>query len=155
MINRAQMPEPFVSTVPYVGERIFAAAVYCSDGRIGDQVDDFLHRGLGLPRYDRLACPGGPVVLSGRPAAYWDSRGLDEQLRFLGQVHDVRTVVLIAHEGCAYYLRRLSIAAENAETEMRDDLHRATTAVNRLIPRATVLRYLVHRSGPEISFHAL
>jgi hypothetical protein len=141
--------------VPYIGDRIFAAAVYCSDGRIGDQVDDFLHHGLGFPRYDRLACPGGPVVLSGRPAAYWDSRGIEEQLRFLGQVHDVRKVVLIAHEGCAYYLRRLSIAADSAEREMRDDLHRATMTVSRLIPNAMVLRYLVHREGQEISFHEL
>ena len=148
------MPLPFVSSVPYVGERVFAAAVYCSDGRIGDQVDDFLHHGLGLPRYDRLACPGGPVGLSGRPAAYWDSRGVEEQLRFLGQVHDVRTVVLIAHEGCAYYLRRLSIAAETAEAEQREDLRRATMAVSRLAPHAKVLRYFAQCSSDKISFHA-
>ncbi|HVH57253.1 MAG TPA: carbonic anhydrase [Vicinamibacterales bacterium] len=149
------MPKPFVSSVPYIGERIFAAAVYCSDGRIGDQVDDFLHHGLGLPRYDRLACPGGPVVLSGRSAAYWDSRGVEEQLRFLAQVHDVRTVVLIAHEGCAYYLHRLAIAPHNAQAEQRDDLQRAVMAVNRVVPRANVLRFFARRSGHEVSFEAI
>jgi hypothetical protein len=147
------MRPPFVSTIPYVGERVLAAAVYCSDGRIGDQVDDFLHHGLGFPRYDRLACPGGPVALSGRPAAYWDSRGTEEQLRFLGQVHAVRTVVLIAHEGCAYYLRRLALAPENVEEEQRDDLNRATMAVSRLAPNAKVLRYFAHHSSDGISFH--
>ena len=36
-----------------------AAAVYCSDGRYGEHMDDFLHNCLGLPRYDRVAIPGG------------------------------------------------------------------------------------------------
>ena len=39
-----------------------AAAVYCSDGRFGEHVDDFLHNALKLPRYDRLAVPGVPPV---------------------------------------------------------------------------------------------
>jgi hypothetical protein len=149
------MPKTFVSSVPYVGERIFAAAVYCSDGRIGDQVDDFLHHGLGLPRYDRVACPGGPVLLSGRAAGYWDAQGVEHQLRFLGQVHDIRTVVLIAHEGCAYYLRRLAIAAESVQAEQRDDLQRATMAVSRAVPRASVLRYFARHSGDGISFEGV
>ena len=63
---KAPAPSSFVSSLPYEAARIYAAAVYCSDGRIGDHVDDFLHNGLGLPRYDRVACPGGPVALSGR-----------------------------------------------------------------------------------------
>src|SRR3954465_250649 len=45
----------FVSSVPFEALRIGAAAVYCSDGRYGDQMDEFLHLGLGFPRYDRLA----------------------------------------------------------------------------------------------------
>lgn len=142
----------FVSSVPYESERIFAAAVYCSDGRIGDQVDDFLHHGLGLPRYDRVACPGGPVALSGRFSASWDTRGVEEQLRFLGQVHDVRTVVLIAHASCAYYSHRLSIPAEHLEREQVTDLERATMTVNRLLWKVAVQRFFARKNGTEISF---
>jgi hypothetical protein len=142
----------FVSSVPYESERIYAAAVYCSDGRIGDQVDDFLHHGLNLPRYDRVACPGGPVALSGRFSASWDTRGVEEQLRFLGQVHDVRTVVLIAHASCAYYSHRLTIPTEHVEREQLADLQRATMTVNRLLWNVAVQRFFARRNATEISF---
>ena len=47
----------FNSSVKYNADRIQAAAVYCSDGRFGEQFDDLMHNALGLPRYDRLAVP--------------------------------------------------------------------------------------------------
>ena len=151
---KAPSPPSFVSSVPYEGARIYAAAVYCSDGRIGDHVDDFLHNGLGLPRYDRVACPGGPVALSGRFQAFWDARGVEEQLRFLAQVHDVKTVVLIAHANCAYYLKRLSIPPTGLEAAQREDLAKATATIQRLMPAATVKRYMASLSGTEIRFDA-
>ena len=151
---KAPSPPSFVSSVPYEGARIYAAAVYCSDGRIGDHVDDFLHNGLGLPRYDRVACPGGPVALSGRFQAFWDARGVEEQLRFLAQAHDVKTVVLIAHANCAYYLKRLSIPPQGLEAAQREDLAKATTTIQRLMPTATVKRYRASLSGTEIRFDA-
>ena len=151
---KASSRESFVSSIPYEAARIYAAAVYCSDGRIGDHVDDFLHNGLGLPRYDRVACPGGPVALSGRFQAFWDARGVEEQLRFLAQVHDVKTVVLITHANCAYYLKRLSIPPAGLETAQREDLAKATTTVQRMMPAANVKRYMASMSGAEIRFDA-
>src|SRR5689334_4966305 len=56
--------EGFVSSVPFEADRIGAAAIYCSDGRYGDQMDEFLHLGLGFPRYDRFAVPGGAACLA-------------------------------------------------------------------------------------------
>jgi hypothetical protein len=153
-MTKAPSPPSFVSSVPYEGARIYAAAVYCSDGRIGDHVDDFLHNGLGLPRYDRVACPGGPVALSGRFQAFWDARGVEEQLRFLAQVHDVKTVVLIAHANCAYYLKRLLIPPHGLEAAQREDLAKASTTIQRLMPAATVKRYRASLSGAEIRFDA-
>lgn len=147
-------PQSFTSALPYEAARVYAAAVYCSDGRIGDHVDDFLHRGLGLPRYDRVACPGGPVALSGRFQAFWDARGVEEQLRFLAQVHDVKTVVLIAHDPCAYYLKRLAVPPDRVDGEQREDLQKALVTVQRLMPGASVLRYLARLSGAEIRFDA-
>ena len=49
----------YESSVRFDPHRIRAAAVYCSDGRFGDQFDDLLQNALNLPRYDRLAIPGG------------------------------------------------------------------------------------------------
>ena len=53
--------------------RIHAASIYCSDGRFGEQMDEFLHQGLGLPRYDRLAVPGGPACCSGELSVFWEA----------------------------------------------------------------------------------
>ena len=142
----------FVSSLPYEAARIYAAAVYCSDGRIGDHVDDFLHNGLNLPRYDRVAVPGGPVALSGRFQAFWDARGVEEQLRFLGQVHDVKTVVLIAHAPCAYYLKRLAIPPDRLDVEQREDLRKATATVQRLMPAAKIACYRAHILDDQMRF---
>ena len=49
----------YESSIPYDTQRIRAAAVYGSVGRYGEQLEDFLHNSLGLPRYDRVAIPGG------------------------------------------------------------------------------------------------
>jgi carbonic anhydrase-like protein len=145
----------YVSPQAYEPARIYAAAVYCSDGRLGDHVDDFLHNGLGLPRYDRVACPGGPVALSGRLAAHWEARGVEEQLRFLAQVHEIRRVVLIAHVGCAYYSHRLALPPETAEREQLDDLQKAHWAVERVVPGIEISRYLLRVTGSQVAFQAI
>src|SRR5262249_42272201 len=115
----------YESLQPYEDARIHAAAVYCSDGRIGEQIDDFLHNGLGLPRYDRVAVPGGPACLAGRLMAFWEARGVEDQLRFLAQVHGLTRVVLIAHEGCAYYAQRLAIPPAEVMRAQREARGRA------------------------------
>jgi carbonic anhydrase-like protein len=142
----------YISSAPYEGERIYAAAVYCSDGRLGDHIDEFLHKGLSLPRYDRVACPGGPVALAGRLTAYWESRGVEDQLRFLARVHEIRRVILIAHSGCAYYSQRLAVPVEKLEAEQRQDLQKALSTVERLMPGIEVARYLAHVIGKEVAF---
>jgi Putative carbonic anhydrase len=145
----------YLSSAPYEAERIYAAAVYCSDGRLGDHIDEFLHKGLGLPRYDRVACPGGPVALAGRLTAHWECRGVEEQLKFLSQVHEIRRVILIAHSGCAYYSGRLAVPAERLEAEQRQDLQKAQRAVERLIPGIDVTQFFAHVIGTEVAFQSL
>jgi hypothetical protein len=150
--SRQPTGETYRSPVVYEGERIHAAAIYCSDGRIGDQVDDFLHNGLGLPRYDRVACPGGPVALAGRLASFWECHGVDEQLRFLLRVHEVRQVVLVAHQPCAYYLDRLAIPAARLEEEQRRDLEQASFAVQRFDRGIEVAGFMAWLEGGQVRF---
>jgi hypothetical protein len=142
----------YQSPVPYEAGRIYAAALYCSDGRIGDHIDDFLHQGLALPRYDRLACPGGPAALAGRLMAFWEARGVEEQLRFLIRVHAVTRVVLVAHAGCAYYPQRLGIGPAAAKGEQRVDLHRAGGAVQRIEPAVEVAGFFAYVEPGGVSF---
>jgi hypothetical protein len=142
----------FESSVPYHEGRIHAAAIYCSDGRAGEQIDEFLHQGLSLPRYDRLACPGGPVALAGRLLAFWESRGLEDQLRFLARAHGLNQVVLIAHDGCAYYRERLGIPPRQAEGQQRADLLQAAAAVRRIHDSLEPLAFFARHVESRLRF---
>ena len=77
----------YQSSVRYDQARIHAAALYCSDGRVGAHFDDFLQNGLSLPRYDRVSLPGGPACLAGHPQAHLEEQGVVDVLRFLVEVH--------------------------------------------------------------------
>ena len=145
----------YTSCVPYEHERIYAAAVYCSDGRLGDQVDEFLHKGLGLPRYDRVACPGGPVSLARRLGAHWETCGVEEQLRVLVQVHEIKRVILIAHADCAYYSQRLGLPVERIEAEQLEDLQKALWSVECMVPGMSVSRYFARIEGERVTFAAV
>src|SRR2546422_4606238 len=97
----------FTSTERWHSERIGALALYCSDGRWGEAFDEFCHRHLQIPRYDRWAVPGGPAWLAGHPQ---DAELLDvarAQLDFLVHAHELERIVLITHYGCAWYGQRL------------------------------------------------
>lgn len=145
----------FVSDLPYDAGRIHAAAIYCSDGRLGEHIDEFLQRGLGLPRYDRVTCPGGPVALAGRLSAFYELQGVEEQLRFLAQVHEIERVVLIAHDNCAYYSVRLGMPSDRIVAEQLDDLRKARSAVQRIIPGIHVAQYLARVRGSQVAFESV
>lgn len=118
--------------MPYDESRIHAAAIYCSDGRMGEQFDDFLINGLGLPRYDRLCLPGGPACLAGHPQAHLEEQGVVDELQFLVEAHGLQRVVLVAHQSCAFYTNRLNLAEPRLELVQRADLVRAAAFVHRV-----------------------
>src|SRR5688500_17916340 len=95
----------YIAKSPFNEDRMPAAAVYCSDGRYGEQMDEFLHRSLRLPRYDRVAVPGGAACLAEHMHAYAENSGVERQLRFLIESHELQRVVLIAHQDCGFYKR--------------------------------------------------
>jgi hypothetical protein len=142
----------YESATPYDPARIHAAAIYCSDGRVGEQIDEFLHQGLGLPRYDRVAVPGGPACLAGSLVTFQEARAVEDALRFLLLVHDLEKVVLIAHEGCAYYRERLGVPEASVVTEQRRDLAKAAPVVRRLQADLVVDSFLARLSGTRVRF---
>ncbi len=147
-----EAPQLFDSVVPFEEARIGAAAVYCSDGRFGEQFDDFLQQVLQLPRYDRLAIPGGAAALAGHFAAYREGDVFLDQLRFLIEVHDLRRVVLIAHQDCAFYMKRLEVSAIDLAQTQREDLGKAAARVRELSPKLAVEAWFAHRRGEVVSF---
>ena len=140
----------FVSDVPFEAERVGAAAVYCSDGRYGDQIDEFLHRGLGFPRYDRVAVPGGPAALADHMIAMRERAALERQVRFLVEAHDLHRVVLIAHQDCAFYgLIRLRGSLEQQQV---DDLARAADRIRGYAPQLAVEAYFALKMSGRVWF---
>jgi hypothetical protein len=143
----------YASTLPFEAERIMAVAIYCSDGRYGDHLDEFLHSHLGLPRYDRLALPGGAAWLSWRSSTSLTHHGLvSDQIDFLVQAHGLRRAVLIAHYGCAYYARRHFGDAESFLPIQIQDLHDAADLLRHRYSALQIETYLARADGDQVQF---
>lgn len=142
----------FDSSEPWNAERIHAAAVSCSDGRWGRAIDDFLERGLRLPRYDRVAVPGGAGCLAGHLATWKEEAALEHQLGLLVEVHGLTRVVLVAHQDCAFYTTRLRVEGNALEDAQRRDLEIAAHRVMRLHDGIAVDAYFARRTESRVSF---
>ena len=144
-------PAVYTSHHPFDENRVGAAAVYCSDGRFGEQMDEFLHEGLGLPRYDRVAIPGGAGCLAGYGRAAFERTALERQLRFLIEAHELHRVVFIAHQDCAFYhgfaLGRRTLAEQQAI-----DLRKAAECVRLWCPHIEIDSYFARRDGGFVTF---
>lgn len=137
-------------------ERIGALALYCSDGRWGDAFDEFCHRHLQIPRYDRWAVPGGPAWLSASMAE--DLAQLQAariQLDFLVEAHELEQAVLITHYGCAWYGHRLQRPPNKCLTIQIQDVQVAAATLQRWYPGLRVEAYLAMRKDESLSFHQL
>ena len=141
----------YTSSLPYEAERIRAASVYCSDGRVGEQMDEFLHHGLGLPRYDRLAVPGGSACLAGHLITMREEGALDRQLRFLIEAHQLERVVLIAHQDCAFYTR-IRVRARTLEEQQFEDLSKAARRIRDFGPHLDVEAYFARKVDGLVRF---
>lgn len=142
----------YESSVIYQPARIHAASIYCSDGRVGEQFDDFLQNGLSLPRYDRVALPGGPACLAGHPQVHLEEKGVVDELDFLVRVHGLERLVLIAHDNCAFYTERLELRDRRLELVQRADLVRAAAYARRVTGLDLVQGFFARRVGERIRF---
>jgi hypothetical protein len=142
----------FTSSIKFDADRIRAAAIYCSDGRFGEQMDEFLHDGLKLPRYDRLALPGGPACFSGSLHSFWEGQSAERQLDFLCRVHQLERLVLIQHAGCAFYLDWLKVKPQDLENRQLEDLAKAVARTRHKQPNLAVSAHLARRDGDKIWF---
>ena len=81
---------------------------------------------------NRLSVPGGPACLAGHPQAHLEEQGIVDELNFLVEVHKLKRVVLIAHQGCAFYATRLELTEPRLELVQKADLVRAAAYVHRV-----------------------
>jgi hypothetical protein len=141
----------YASSMPYDVTRMPAAAVYCSDGRYGEQMDEFLHHGLGLPRYDRVAVPGGAACLASHLVTMREEGALDRQLRFLVEAHELDRVVLIAHQDCGYY-KRMRVRAKSLEDQQFEDLAKAAKRISEYVRGLEVEAYFARKVEGFVRF---
>ena len=150
------LPMPvFTSTERWNPERIGALALYCSDGRWGEAFDEFCHRRLLIPRYDRWAVPGGPAWLLPRGKGRDFSQTTREQLDFLIRVHELERIVLISHYGCAFYAELCGRDPEGCVPVQLQEMRDGTALLKRWFPELAVEAYLAMRRGNNLTFHAL
>jgi hypothetical protein len=145
----------FTSTERWHDERIGALALYCSDGRWGEAFDEFCHKHLQIPRYDRWAVPGGPAWLVAPNDSKDFFQTAREQLDFLVRVHELEQIVLITHYGCAHYGHRLQKSPRECLPVQSEDLRTAKATLHRWYPAIGVETYLAMRNANLLSFHRL
>jgi hypothetical protein len=141
-----------ISTAAFEGAVSDALAVHCSDGRFTAHFNEFLATQLGLPRCHRLAVPGGPILLAGRLASYWEGAGVENQARFLIDANGLKRVILIAHEGCLYYSRKLGLTDADVLRTQRDDLVKAAQTLQRLGESLDVKTFVARIAENRILF---
>ena len=112
-------------------DRPHTLVVACSDGRLQDQTDEFLHGQLGLAGFDRFYVPGGGGALAASGPDFFRAIQMRTECAYLIKLHEVQRVILLFHgpsaKGpadacCADYRRKLphSSPLELAERQQSD-----------------------------------
>jgi hypothetical protein len=78
-------------------ERPHALVIACSDGRLQENLDDFLEHGLGITHYDRLYAPGGGGALVSSGVELLRPDQFRRECRFLLAAHGIQDLYLIFH----------------------------------------------------------
>lgn len=145
----------FTSTERWNPERIGGIAIYCSDGRWGESFDEFCHKHLQLPRYDRLALPGGPACFAAKDdKSKAHSDAVLEQLAFLVRAHELKRIVLITHYACALYAEQLQRKPDDCLPVQMEDLRTVTEKLRSRFEGVKVEAYVAMRRASALSFHA-
>jgi len=145
-------PAPFVSTTPYEASHPRALAVYCSDGRFTQAVEDLLHH-LGHARLDTLTLPGGPGVLNLWAGSLLEADQMERAARFLIRGHSIDHVVLLAHAGCGYYRQRFpGRAVGETRKSQIEDLQVAGGALRSARPGIVIDLFYASVDGARVRF---
>lgn len=104
----------------WIPDRPHTLVVACSDGRLQEQTDAFLHEELGIGGFDRFYVPGGGGALASSGRDFLRAQQLRKECAYLIELHEVQRVILIFHGPgdtgppdavCADYRRKLAWAS--------------------------------------------
>jgi hypothetical protein len=145
------MASSFVSKTTYNPAHPESLAVYCSDGRFTQSVEELLAH-LGHPTLDTLTLPGGPALLA-PTTSYAERESMSRAASFLIVGHHIRHVVLIAHAGCGYYRERYpGESAESIEARQLADLASARGALELAHPSLQVRTQYLRVVDKQVRF---
>ena len=126
---------------PFDAKHPEALAMYCSDGRFTEAIEELLH-GLGHARLDTLTIPGGPALLDLTSSNLGAVDVMREAATFLIRGHRIKRVVLLGHEGCGYYRARFPYESPDAMRRRQlDDIRQAARWVSANHEELTVTSY--------------
>jgi len=143
--------ESYICRNPWNDARPRVLVVACSDGRLQENLDEFLDS-RGIEHYDRLFVPGGPGALASSGFELLRLDQLRRETRFLVEAHGIEDLFLIFHGAapngpevacCADYKRKLpGIGAHDINaTQLKD-----VDELRRLFAWPTHLRLHVFRA---------
>jgi hypothetical protein len=143
---------PFLASEAFDSSYPRALAIYCSDGRFTNAVEELLHW-RGHARLDTLTVPGGPALFNTWLAGMSQSSAVVESSGFLIESHGIREVILIAHEGCGYYRKRYDgVGADQVRAHQEDDLRRAARVLKEAHPSIEVVLYRASVGDGRVRF---
>lgn len=117
--------------------------VCCSDHKFQAGIQEFLSQGLRIENYDLLAIPGGPQCLTlveYLPKFSWAGW---RWTRFLVEAHELKRLILIAHQDCGWYSELPLHLHDSSEPRKRQeqDLRRVAMAVAKEFEHLNVESY--------------
>lgn len=100
--NNAPAPERTLETAytahkPWSPARPHTLVIACSDGRLQENVDEFLQNHLSIIHYDRMYVPGGPGALVGSGFEFVRPEQIRSECTFLMEAHQIEQVILLFH----------------------------------------------------------
>jgi hypothetical protein len=143
---------PFASSRPWSPARPQSLVVCCSDGRYHPHLEEFTLARVS-ERPDVIALPGGPAAVDSWASSFDHRRIFAEAFALLSRSHDLRSVWLVAHEGCSYY--RTKHPGSDAEALRRrqfTDLRRARELILERSPAADVRLIHARVDGGRVLF---
>lgn len=142
----------FTAQAPFDPSHPHALALYCSDGRFTESVEELVH-GLGHPRLDTVTLPGGPALLNVLNAGFVELQAVSNAVSFLVRAHAITHVFLLAHEGCGYYRARMTGATPEAIAKVQHaDLAVAEKAIAGLHSEVTLQRWFARPDKGRVLF---
>jgi hypothetical protein len=141
----------FVAKTRFKANYPNALAIYCSDGRFTEAVEELLHH-LGHQRLDTLTLPGGPGLLNPwASGSVLESQHVKNAAEMLIKNHGITEVVLLAHAGCGHYkLRYPHKSAAEIKSCQIEDLAIAAEALD--TDEVRVHRYWLEPEGESVRF---